>query len=218
MTKFDRLRHFPPLALAGALMAITTTGVIYSPTLYRLFCAVTGYGGAVQRATTPAPVQAAATDKVTVFFDANVAPGLPWEFRPEQRKVEARFGEPVQVYYYAKNDSDETIVARAAFNVTPFVTAPYFFKLECFCFTEEKLRPGESARMPLVLYVDQQMLRDPDTKEIREITLSYTFYRQTGLSPEQVQSARNLKAGSAVLQGKLRRALAARFDNDAPRR
>ena len=138
-----RLKTLRVLALAGALMAVTTTGVIYSPTLYRMFCAVTGYGGTVQRATAPTPAQAATADKVTMYFDANVAPGLPWEFRPEQRKVEARFGEPTQVYYYAKNNSNDTVVARATFNVTPFVAALYFFKIECFCFTEEKLGPGE---------------------------------------------------------------------------
>ena len=212
-----RLKNLRVLALAGALMALTTAGVIYSPTLYRMFCAVTGYGGTVQRATAPKP-QAATADKVAIYFDANVAPGLPWEFRPEQRKVETRFGEPAQVYYYARNNSDETVIARATFNVTPFVTAPYFFKIECFCFTEEKLGPGESARMPLVLYIDEQMLKNPETAGLREITLSYTFYKQSDLSREQVKSARDLKAGSETADAKLKQSGTAEFDNDAPRR
>ena len=213
-----RLKTLRVLALAGALMAVTTTGVIYSPTLYRMFCAVTGYGGTVQRATAPTRAQAGTADNVTVYFDANVAPGLPWEFRPEQRKVEARFGEPAQVYYYAKNNSDDTVVGRATFNVTPFVTAPYFFKIECFCFTEEKLGPGESARMPLVLYIDEQMLKNPETAGLREITLSYTFYKQSNLSPEKIKSARDLKAGSKAIDAKLKQLGTAEFDNDAPRR
>src|SRR3546814_15735272 len=82
------------------------------------------------------------------------------------------------LYYYAKNLSDKSIVARATYNVTPLKVGPYFFKIECFCFTEERLGPGESARMPLVFYVDSQMRKDPDTKEVRTVTLSYPFYKQ----------------------------------------
>src|SRR3546814_876668 len=150
----------------GTLMALMSGLVVYSPTLYRMFCDLTGFGGTVQRAAAPQPARAATNETVTVFFDANVAPDLPWEFRPEQRKVEARFGEPTRVNYYARNNSDATVVARATFNVTPYKAAPYFFKIECFCFTEEKLGPGESAQMPLVLYVDEQILKDPNAKEV----------------------------------------------------
>ena len=157
-------------------------------------------------------------EKITVRFDANVAPGLSWEFRPEQRMVETRFGEPTKVYYYAKNNSDETVVARATFNVTPYQTAPYFFKIECFCFTEEKLGPGESARMPLVLYIDEQMLKDKNAKMFRNITLSYTFFKQNDLSPEEVEAARDLKAGSVATDAKLESAESVGFENDAPRR
>jgi len=213
-----RVKYVPALALSGAILAGMTGLVIYSPTLYRMFCDLTGYGGTVQRAIAT-PTKAAATDKtITVSFDANVAPGLPWEFRPEQRKVEARFGEPTKVYYYAKNNSNETVVARATFNVVPNQTAQYFFKIECFCFTEEKLNPGESARMPLVFYVDEQMLKDEDTSAFHNITLSYTFFRQKDLSPGQVKSARELKAGSEATDAKLKRAETVDFQNDAPRR
>lgn len=213
-----RIKNLRVLALAGALIAFMTGLVVYSPTLYRMFCDLTGFGGTVQRAAPPAPAAAASSETVTVFFDANVSPGLPWEFRPEQRKVETRFGEPTRVNYYARNNSDETVIARASFNVTPFKAAPYFFKIECFCFTEEKLGPGESAQMPLVLYVDEQILKDRDTSDVRQITLSYTFFRQTDLSPEEVEGARDLKTGSEALDAKLRRSKSVEFENDAPRR
>lgn len=213
-----RVKNLPVLALAGTLMALMSGLVVYSPTLYRMFCDLTGFGGTVQRAAAPRPSRTATNETVTVFFDANVAPGLPWEFRPEQRKVETRFGEPTRVNYYARNNSDKTVVARATFNVTPYKAAPYFFKIECFCFTEEKLGPGESAQMPLVLYVDDQLLEDRNANEVRQITLSYTFFKQADLSPEMVKSARDLRAGSEAIDAKLKRSEGVEFDNDAPRR
>ncbi|NDW07977.1 cytochrome c oxidase assembly protein [Jiella sp. 40Bstr34] len=215
----SRLSKNVRVVAALSLILVFMTGLVaYSPTLYQLFCQVTGYGGTVQRAdAAPRPVSES-NEIVTVRFDANVGAGLAWEFRPEQREVKTRFGEPVRAYYYAKNLSDETLVGRAVFNVTPYQTAPYFFKIECFCFTNEKLAPGESARMPLVLYVDEQMLKDEDTKGLREVTLSYTFYKQDDLSPEEVESARDLKTGSQALDAALEARTPAEFDNDAPRR
>lgn len=213
-----RNKNIRVVTLSFALLGAMSVLVAYSPTLYRMFCDLTGYGGTVQRAVAKQP-SAAVTDKtVKVRFDANVAPGLPWEFRAEQRSVEIGFGEPAKVYYYAENKSDEMIVARATFNVTPYPTAPYFFKIECFCFTEEKLGPGESARMPLVLYLDEQMLKDKNAKMFREVTLSYTFFRQKDLSSEEIDAARDLKAGSEVTDARLDGGGSAEFENDAPRR
>lgn len=206
------------VAALSVVLAFMTGLVAYSPTLYRLFCDLTGYGGTVQRADAATAPVSTSNEIVTVRFDANVGSGLPWEFRPEQREVKARFGEPVKAYYYAKNLSAETVVGRAVFNVTPYQTAPYFFKIECFCFTNEKLGPGESARMPLVLYIDEQMLKDEDTDGFREVTLSYTFYKQEDLAPEEIDSARDLKAGSQFLDAELETGGPAGFDNDAPRR
>lgn len=211
-------RNWPILLLSGSLIASTTSLVVYSPTLYQMFCDLTGYGGTVQRAA-PDNIPAPATGRnVTVAFDANVASNLPWTFRPEQREVDVPLGEPVKVYYYAENISDETVVGRATFNVTPYQTAPYFFKIECFCFTEERLGPGESARMPLVLYIDEQMMKDDDTRGVSEITLSYTFYRQSDLSAEEVAEARDLSAGSEATDRRLESAKRVDFANDAPRR
>lgn len=191
--------------------------VSYSPTLYRMFCSLTGYGGTVQRALAK-PVESTASDKtVTVTFDANVAPDLDWEFRPEQHKVTVHFGEPTQVYYDAKNNTDEPLIARATYNITPYPAAPYFFKIQCFCFTEEKLGPHESARMPLVFYVDEEMLKDRDAMASSEITLSYTFFKQKNLTPQQIAAARNLKAGSEETEARLKASTTAGFENDAPR-
>jgi cytochrome c oxidase assembly protein subunit 11 len=217
-----RARNLPVVLVAGALIAMMSTLVAYSPTLYRMFCSLTGYAGTVQRVSLDSAEKAKAAttsnEEVTVFFDANVAADLPWEFHPEQVKVTTHIGEPTKVYYNARNTSDETIVARAVYNVTPYETAPFFFKIECFCFTEEKLAPGESARMPLVFYVDEEMLKDDDAGHIREITLSYTFYKQADRSGEKLEAVRNLKTGSEATDARLQQKRSADFDNDAPRR
>jgi cytochrome c oxidase assembly protein subunit 11 len=222
------------LIAMGCAFAVMVTLVVYSPTLYRMFCAVTGVGGAVRQISVPnktasgtggaegANAQASAlasaeSDMVEVYFDANVAKGLPWEFYPEERMVKAKLGEPAKVYYYAKNNSNETIVARAVFNVTPYKSAQYFFKIECFCFTNEKLAPGESARMPLVLYIDDQIRKDPNTAEVKDITLSYTFYRQSDLTDQEIAEARELKAGSDQKEAELSHSENVDLENDVRR-
>jgi len=208
--------NLPLLALQVTVLAVMIGLVSYSPTLYRLFCEATGYGGTINRAEASlTPATSGRT--VTVRFDANVAPGLDWEFAPGQRTVEARIGEPTKAYYTARNTSDETIVAHATFNVTPYQLAPYFFKIECFCFTEERLGPGESATMPLVFYLDEEMLNDKDAADISTVTLSYTFFRQTGLTPEEIAAARDLAAESVTLDARLAEEGTASFANDAPR-
>jgi len=214
-----RRNNLKVLSGVFVMLAVMTGLVTYSPELYRIFCDITGIGGTVSSTAAPAPTSSPATDEtVEVFFDANVAPGLPWEFRPQQRKVSIRFGEPIKVSYFARNNSDEPIVARATFNVTPYKTAPYFFKVECFCFTEERLEPGESAEMPLVLYIDEEMLNDRNANEVRSITLSYTFFKQDDLSEEEIAAARDLKLGSEEIESRLETSESIEFDNDAPRR
>jgi cytochrome c oxidase assembly protein subunit 11 len=206
------------LLLCAGLLGLATLGVIYSPTLYSLFCAATGYGGTVRRAavTAPAPEKVAG-ETFKISFDGNVADGLNWEFRPEQTDVSVEVGEPTTIYYYAKNLSDKPVVAHAVFNVSPFQVAPYFFKIECFCFTDEKLGPGESARMPVVFYLDKQLLQDKEALALRRATLSYTFYKQ-GDDPDRVAAARDLVAGSEEKNAEIARGDAVEFDNDAPRR
>lgn len=213
-----RRRHLPVVAVAVMLMAGMTSLVVYSPTLYRLFCSVTGYNGTVQRVDLAEKMRKATSTPIIVSFDSNVAPDLPWEFRPEKQKITTHFGEPTQAYYYAKNNSDETIVARAVFNVTPFAAAPFFYKTQCFCFTEEKLKPGESARLPVVFFVDEAMLEDPDAQMLKEITLSYTFFKQSDPAADALAAVRDLKSGSEAIDATLKRTNSAQFDNDAPRR
>ena len=158
------------VAIAGMLGLVS-----YSPTIYRLFCSVTGYGGTTQRAK--AVTFGVSQHTVIVRFDTNVAPGLDWEFKPLQSQVTAHLGEPTEVYFYSRNRSDKPVVARAIYNVTPFKVGPYFTKTQCFCFTNELLKPGESARMPVVFYVDPKLATDANTRDVDTITLSYTFFK-----------------------------------------
>lgn len=210
--------HLPVLVLVAALLGIPTTGVVFSPTLYRIFRVYSGYDGMAKRVAGPPVAAAPASQKITVQFDANVARGLPWDFTPAQRSLQIRFGEPTKVYYHARNNSDQTLVGRAVFNVTPYQAASYFFKIHSFALTNEKLGPGESADMPLVFYVDKQMLMDKNAKDVQNITLSYTFYRQDGLSPGEIAATRDLGAASRQEDVELKspRTIAS-YRNDAPR-
>jgi cytochrome c oxidase assembly protein subunit 11 len=142
--------------------------------LYRLYCQVTGYAGTTQRAE-------AASDTVldrtlTVRFDSNVASELPWVFEPAQRRLELKVGENALAFYKATNTSDHAVTGTAVFNVTPESAGLYFNKIECFCFTEQRLEPGQSVDMPVSFYVDPAFVDDVDTKDLSELTLSYTFY------------------------------------------
>ncbi|MDJ0931210.1 cytochrome c oxidase assembly protein [Breoghania sp.] len=151
-----------------------------------------------------------------MHFDANVA-GLDWDFVPEKHSIEIRIGEATKVCYTAHNRSDHPIVARATYNVTPYYAAPYFFKIECFCFTEEKLEPGETARMPLVFYVDEEIEKDESVRKTQEVTLSYTFFKSNDQSPANLASARALKAGSQKLDTQLTASGKADFSVDPKR-
>jgi len=142
--------------------------------LYRLFCQVTGYGGTTQRAEAPS---APAIDKlVTVRFDANVRGGLGWKFQPEVRSVTVRLGETIQANYIAENTGDRPSTGSATFNVTPQSTGSFFNKVQCFCFTETTLQPGEKMVMPVVFFVDPAILDETETKDVHTITLSYSFF------------------------------------------
>lgn len=126
--------------------------VAYSPTLYRMFCAATGFGGTTQRVDANSGIVSNRT--ITVRFDSNVAPDLPWQFEPAQREVSVRLGEQKLVFFTAKNLSDKAIVGHAAFNVTPETTGIYFNKIQCFCFDDERLEANEKVDMPVVFFVD----------------------------------------------------------------
>jgi cytochrome c oxidase assembly protein subunit 11 len=171
-------RNATMVALLGAV-ALGMVGLSFaSVPLYRIFCQATGFGGTTQRAAAaPAKISDAV---VTVRFDAETAPDLGWEFRPLQNEVRVHPGEQHQVFFRAVNHSAQTVTGSATFNVTPTKTGIYFDKLQCFCFSEQQLKPGESKDMGVVFFVDPDLLQDPNTREVRTITLSYTMFRAHG--------------------------------------
>lgn len=161
-------------ALLAALGVCTMTGVGFaSVPLYRIFCEVTGLNGTTQRGLR-AP--GATGQKITIAFDSNVSNKLPWKFAPERREDVIDIGGRDMAFYTATNFSDKPITGTASYNVTPAVAGKYFTKIQCFCFTQQTLAPGETVRMPVLFYVDPAILEDPDTRDVEEITLSYTFY------------------------------------------
>jgi cytochrome c oxidase assembly protein subunit 11 len=168
------------------MTAVLLTGVIAgmlgltaaSVPLYRLFCQVTGYGGTTQRAER-APGQVG-DETVKIYFNAEVAQGIPWSFAPERREIEVRIGEQQLAFYRAHNNGTQPIVGTATFNVTPNKAGVYFSKIDCFCFTEQVLEPGESADLPVSFFVDPAILDDPETQDVKSITLSYTFFMREG--------------------------------------
>jgi cytochrome c oxidase assembly protein subunit 11 len=171
-TLAQRNNRVGAMVLALALLML---GAAYAAVpLYQMFCRVTGFGGTPMRAE-EAPRQTLA-QTVRVRFDANVSSGLPWRFEPVQAKLETRIGEVVEAHYRATNLSDRTVTGTATFNVTPDIAAPFFNKMQCFCFTEQTLKAGETVDMPVTLFVDPAMLEDASAKGVHEITLSYTFY------------------------------------------
>lgn len=164
------------ISLRVALFGIVMFGVAFAAVpLYDLFCRVTGYGGTTQTADAYAAIE---TDiPMNIRFDANISHDLPWKFRPKQREVTVNLGETITIEYEAQNLSDEPITGTATFNVSPESAGAYFNKIECFCFTEQKLAPGEKVDMPVNFFVDPEMLEDIDSSWIKTITLSYTFMR-----------------------------------------
>jgi cytochrome c oxidase assembly protein subunit 11 len=169
-----RRRNGATVLLLVSVIAGMTGLSFASVPLYRLFCQATGLGGTTQRAS-GVPVREAAS-VITVRFDAETAPGLGWEFRPSQSKVTVHPGEEQKIYYRAVNKTAESVTGSATYNVTPAKAGIYFDKLQCFCFSEQDLAAGESADMAVVFFVDPDILTDPNTNDVRTITLSYTIF------------------------------------------
>ena len=165
------------LAVAGAcgVFVALMVGVAYAAVpLYDWFCRTTGFGGTPQVATaSPGEVLGR---KITVRFDANVTGGLPWKFEPEQTSIDVKIGEVFTVMYLVTNLAARETVGNASYNVTPLSTGAYFQKINCFCFTEQRLAPGERREMPVVFYVDPALVKDAEHDGLNTITLSYTFY------------------------------------------
>ncbi|MCC3862463.1 cytochrome c oxidase assembly protein [Pseudemcibacter aquimaris] len=161
---------------------ILTLGIVFgmailvaaSVPLYQMLCQVTGIGGTTNQAEYAPDV--ILDREVTVLFNSDINGNLPWKFKPVQRRVKVKVGEEALVFYKAINESDKPITGVATYNVTPFKTAYYFNKIECFCFTEQTLQPGEEVDMAISFYIDPEFVEDEDVDEIKELTLSYTFF------------------------------------------
>ncbi|WP_395330432.1 cytochrome c oxidase assembly protein [Novosphingobium sp. BL-8H] len=177
-TEGGETRSNKRVAFIALSMAVGMLGLGFaSVPLYRIFCQVTGYDGTTRRVDEAQAATVQVTDKtMSIRFDANVERGMPWEFKPLQRTDTVTIGERDMALFWAKNDSDKVITGTASFNVEPEQAARYFNKIQCFCFTEQTLQPGEAVKMPVIYYVDPGILNDPDNKDVQQITLSYTFH------------------------------------------
>jgi len=173
------------LALAG--LVIGMVGLSYAAVpLYDLFCRATGYGGTTNVATeTPSQIS---DREMKVRFNADVNRDLPWRFRPVQNSVTVRVGQPALIFYRVENTSDQPIVGTATYNVTPLTVGEYFSKMDCFCFTEQVLQPGESVELPVSFFVDPSILDDPQMDKINTLTLSYTFFEVNEPGSDHVSS------------------------------
>ena len=180
--------------LAGVVAGMLGLSYAAVP-LYQLFCQVTGFGGTTQKAE-KAPDHVLAR-QITVRFDANVAQSLAWRFRPVQNTVILKIGESVLAFYEAENQTKADLHGTATFNVTPEIAGAYFSKIECFCFTEQTLKPGERVDMPVTFFVDPEIMNDPDAKNIKEITLSYTFFPAAD-EPDVASAPENEKKGRSL--------------------
>ena len=172
-------------SLAG-LVAVLMVGAAYAAVpFYNWFCRTTGFNGTTQVAKS-GPASAPLARKIAVRFDSNVAGGLPWKFEPEQTEIEINIGQVVTVYYTVTNQSARTTAGQAAYNVAPLTVGSYFEKINCFCFTEQTMAPGEKREMPVVFYVDPSIVNDSDNDGLNTITLSYTFYPVRDPAPKPV--------------------------------
>ncbi|MCG8358472.1 MAG: cytochrome c oxidase assembly protein [Kiloniellales bacterium] len=174
------------MSLAGLVACMIGLSFAAVP-LYRMFCQITGYGGTPQIAES-APDEVL-DQTITIRFDANVERDLPWTFAPDQRRMEVRIGESALTFFKAQNTTDKPVSGTAGFNVAPASAGRYFAKVECFCFQEQTLAAGESIEMPVSFFVDPKIVEDENAKNIAEITLSYTFYRND--DPSDVAAAKD---------------------------
>jgi cytochrome c oxidase assembly protein subunit 11 len=183
MEPTDRQTPTPPrltrdalvAAGCGAVVALMVGASYAAVPFYNWFCRATGFNGTTQVASS-APTSAPLARRIAVRFDSNVAGGLPWKFEPEQTEIDVNIGQVVTVYYTVTNQSARTTTGQAAYNVAPLTVGAYFQKINCFCFTEQTMGPGEKREMPVVFYVDPALVGDHDNDGLNTITLSYTFY------------------------------------------
>jgi cytochrome c oxidase assembly protein subunit 11 len=189
-----RLGRDAAVAALCGLVVVLMVGASYAAVpFYNWFCRATGFNGTTQVATS-APASAPLARKIAVRFDANVASGLPWKFEPEQTEIDVKIGEVVTVFYHVTNQSARTTTGQAAYNVAPLMVGAYFQKINCFCFTEQTMSPGEKREMPVVFYVDPALVKDSDNDGLNTITLSYTFYPVREPAPKPLAASESDKA------------------------
>ncbi len=181
----QRRRDLTVAAACGVVVAGMVAMAFAAVPLYNWFCRTTGFAGTPQVASA-APGNVL-DRRITVRFDANVSAGLPWQFAPEQGSVEARIGDVVTVNYVVTNMSERETVGQASYNVWPPTVGAYFTKINCFCFTEQKLKPGEKREMPVVFFVDPELAKDAEQDGLTSITLSYTMYPVRQPEPPRVE-------------------------------
>jgi len=174
-------------AICGFVVVLMVGASYAAVPFYNWFCRATGFNGTTQVATS-APSAAPLSRKIKVRFDSNVAPGLPWKFEPEQTEIELSIGQVVTAFYTVTNQSARTTTGQAAYNVAPLTVGAYFQKINCFCFTEQTMAPGETRQMAVVFYVDPSIVKDSDDDGLNSITLSYTFYPVRDPEPQPVAS------------------------------
>ncbi len=176
------------MGFVGGMLGLSYAAV----PLYQLFCQVTGYGGTTQKAE---DFTGKVSDAViTVSFDSNISQDLNWSFKPKQRSIELRLGEKATAIYLAKNIGDKISSGEASFNVSPQAAGQYFNKIECFCFTEQTLKPGEQVEMPVLFFIDPDIKNDPLMSKATIITLSYTFYEQEPDEDEKTTESKTPEA------------------------
>ena len=182
----DRLSRHQVVAVWCVCLVAAMTGLSFAAVpLYDMFCRVTGFGGTTQRADANTNVPLNKT--MVIRFDANTSRGIDWRFKPVTSTTDVRIGETSTAYYVAENTGATAVTGVASFNVSPSAAGAYFNKIECFCFQEQTLQPGQRIDMPVMFYVDPEILKDRDSRNIREITLSYTFHpteKSAGLMTE----------------------------------
>ena len=172
-------------SICGFVVVLMVGASYAAVPFYNWFCRTTGFNGTTQVATS-APTDVPLARKIAVRFDANIAPGLPWKFQPEQNEIEVRIGEVVTVFYTVTNQAARETSGVAAYNVAPLTVGAYFQKINCFCFSEQTMGPGEKREMPVVFYVDPQLAKDSENDTLKAITLSYTFYPVRDPAPKPV--------------------------------
>jgi cytochrome c oxidase assembly protein subunit 11 len=173
-------------ASCGAFVALMVGAAYAAVPFYNWFCRTTGYAGTPQ--VSKAAPAATLARQVTIRFDANVTGGLPWKFEPERNAIDLKIGEVATIYYRVTNQSARETTGQAAYNVSPPTVGAYFTKINCFCFTQQSMKPGESRDMAVVFYVDPALAKDSDQDDLNSITLSYTFYPVREEEPPALQA------------------------------